>query len=268
MNDSRETFVTISKAAIGVIFLLLLMANMAVFVIGTAHATDITAEKGLAISSTFIVGDSSPALTFSQIKQAHFTLIGTVAYSTFSLSDWDQLTRWITSAHAAGLTTFIDYWAKDENTAAEMTSRAASTGTDIVALDELLSSYHLSQTELQAVIDTGLKVNSNLQFILNEFQFDQIKNAYAWTAKYPSVRIATDNYYDKSIIDLGIKLGAAYGKTPAAWLIFSQGSQAFDSYTHLADWLAYAKLKNIDTYFWIVDKAGTWNANWQQVVGF
>lgn len=270
MTTTRENILGLSKACVGILLLAVIAGSLAFSEIPytAAYASTVSVEKGLTISSSYVLGDVSGAPSFSQLKQAGFTLIGTVAYSRFTSSDWRQVAYWVKSAHSAGFTTFIDYWAENLKTATDMTKQAASTGTDLIALDELLSSYHFKQKELQSTIETGLKVNPKLSFILNEFAADQVRNAYAWTTRYASVRIATDNYYDKMIIDLGIKLGSTYGKKPAAWLIFCKGSQNFDSYTHLTDWISYAKQRNIDTYFWGVDSAGTWTTQWQQVVAF
>jgi len=253
----------------GLFFVTLLIIGLSMPTLYSAYASMSVpgVEKGIVYSASYVVKGMGGAPTFSELKKAGFTFVGTIAYLDWKTKDWNQATKWIKSARDAGFVTFIDFWA-DANLAVDMAKRAASTGADILAFDEFLTYYHMSQIQLQTIINASLSVNSKLQFILNEPASDQVRNAYEWTAKYPFVRIATDHYYDKTIIDLGIQLSRTYGKKPAAWLIFAGGSESFDCSTHLDDWLTYVKQRQVDTLFWMVDKEGTWPAQWQKVAGF
>jgi hypothetical protein len=229
-------------------------------VLGSTHA------KALAIGAEFVVGGRSGAPSFSALNSAGFTVIGTIAYSKWGNREWNQAKTWVSSAKSAGFTTFINFWG-DANTSLKMVKRAAWTGVDIIALDELLGTRHLSQSQLLSVIELGLSINRNLTYIMNEYGSAEINNAYAWTVGYP-VRVATDNYSSMNVIDIGIQLAESYGRKPAAWLIFAKGSADFPCYLNLDAWLLYLKQRPVDTFFWYVDGEGTWQAQWQMVVAY
>jgi hypothetical protein len=107
-----------------------------------------------------------------------------------------------------------------------------------------------------------------LQFALTEYTSGNIADAYKWTANYPSARVATDSYNTKSIMDLGIFLADHYGKRPLVWLIFVPGSQSFDCYNNLPDWIDYVEQRGEDAFFWYADSNGNWQQKWPLVMNF
>lgn len=224
--------------------------------------------KAIVIHADFIVGGKSGAPSFSTLKSAGFTIVGTLIDpgKSYDSNDWKAFKTWIAAAKAAGFTTMLDFWG-DAKTALAIAKNAAGTGANILALDELLSSSHLTKTQLLAVIKQALKVNPKVNFIMNEYDPVPVQNAYAWTTGYP-VRVATDDYYNLNFIDFNVKTSQQYGKKPGAWLIFARGSQNFTCYNNLDTWLAYVKQRPVDAFFWFVDPAGTWQANWQKVASF
>jgi hypothetical protein len=238
--------------------------------IPTAH----TLDKGLVIHPEYLLGMLSGARSlvpsFSELALAKFNLIGTIAYGNFGPSDWELVRKWILIAHLAGFRVFINLWG-DEHDPSSVTrdvQQAVNMGADVLFLDEILSIYEMDQTTLQTIINAGRSLNPNLQYYINEWDATHIRRAYEWTTSYAYVRVAEDNYNDKSLIDLNIQLGAQYGKAPAAWLIFAKGSQDFDCYRNLDNWIAYGQLRQISAFFWLIDPAGTWTAKWSSVVAF
>jgi hypothetical protein len=210
---------------------------------------------------------AAPAL--SELKQEGFTLLGTQVYLNWQ--SWSGLAAWIKSVHAAGFRAFtLLGWEKtDVAGMTDLVRRSVSAGADVIVLDELITEYEFNQDQLLSIIDAGLKMKQQLQFIVDEYTTESITNAYKWTSYYRCVRVATDNYIDKTTIDLTIKLSAQYGaKRALAWLIFSQGSQSFPCYNELDAWVAYTKQLGVDAAFWYVDESGTWQAKWQSVASF
>ena len=250
------------------------MSLVALSTIGLLIPTAPNLDKGLMISPEYLPGMLSGARSsgplFSELALARFNLVGTMVYGSDDPHRWELVTKWILAAHATGFRTFVNLYGDGKNvsTVAEFTRLAASTGTDIVALDEVISIFNMTQPQLEAVIETGLTVNPKLRFIVNEWSPDHIGEAYEWTAKYASVSVATDNYYDKTVIDLGIQLAVQYGKRPISWLIFVKGSQDFDCSKNLDDWIAYVEMRQIGAMFWAIDTAGTWTSQWSKVVAF
>lgn len=221
-------------------------------------------ERGIAIEDMILFRNlNSPSL--SDLKQAGFTLVGTYTEPWFDNWHWGVIKDWMTSAHKLGLRTFIMLMDTPANDVV-LAKRAVSLGADVVVLDEILARYNATCDQLRAIINVGLQSKARLQFIINEYVPSNIQDAYAWTSDFPSVRIATDNYYSQNTIDLSISLSQTYNKKPLVWLIFSQGSQNFDCYLHLDSWITYTKQKNVDTLWWFVDAAGTWQTQWQNVV--
>jgi hypothetical protein len=228
-------------------------------------------DKGLVIGAEYVVGVATGAPSFSELKSAGFDLIGTIAYSSWSPSyEWVKAQSWVQSAHAAGFTVLIDTLAHSGDQLAGMTQNAAKIGADIVALDEPISAFstYVNQSILQSIIEAGRAVNPNLQFLINEYSPDYIREAYEWSAEYSFVRVATDNYNDKSVIDLGIQLSMQYHKETIVWLIFARGSQDFDCYEHLDDWILYVEQGEVSAIFWWIDPMNTWQAQWSKVVAF
>jgi hypothetical protein len=193
-----------------------------------------------------------------------------MAYGSYGPHEWELVRKWILTAHVAGFMVFINVLANSGDQVAGMTQQSAIIGADIVVLDEPISLFpsYMTQAQLQSVINTGRAANPNLQYLITEWGPTYIRRAYEWTTAYPYVRVAEDNYNDKSMIDLNIQLGAQYGKAPATWLIFAKGSQDYDCYRNLDNWIAYGQQRGISAFFWFIDPAGTWTANWSSVVAF
>lgn len=150
----------------------------------------------------------------------------------------------------------------------DVVKKATLNGADVINMDELLARYNLTEQQFKSIIDAGLSVNPNLKYIVNEYRTNYITTAYIWTASYPQVRIATDEYDWKNIMDLGIFLAAQYGKRPLAWLIFVPGSLNFDCYNNLPDWINSVEQRGEDVLFWYVDKNGNWQQNWPIMMNF
>jgi hypothetical protein len=278
------------KAQIGIAAVVLLSVLLGTQTLGQAYAatsvstivpkrrvssvTYTQAEKGLMID-TRVVLNQLPSPSFQELRQAGFTLVGVGVYSPndeyipFGNREWQTLAGWIKNVHQSGLRAFVHI--QDDPTKYEVDkwiTRAASLGVDVIHLDELIVRYRINELQLKSLIDAGLKVKPDLLFIVTEYSAGFVADAYAWTASYPCVRVATDNYDDKSRIDLGIQLAQQYGKKPMAWLIFGQGTTDFDCYSHLDEWITYVKQSNLDGLFWFVDHRGTWEAQWEKVAAF
>ena len=223
-------------------------------------------SKGLFFDPTVILSHL-PTPSFADLVKAGFTLVGTQASRWFDTHDWDGIAPWIRAAHSAGLKVFVMIQA-EPGTAAGFLETAVSIGADVIELDELLARYNTNETQLRSLIEAGLGLNPNLSFIVTEYYSWAVMNAYSWTSNYPSVRVATDNYGDKTIIDLGIQQAEIYGKQALAWLIFAQDDQPFNCLLYLDDWLAYVKQKDVDVLFYWIDPAGDWQTNWAKVQTF
>jgi len=227
-------------------------------------------EKGLMLDKKYILNASLPRPSFSELKQGNFTILGTEIRSTWTISQYNILAGWIKSVHNAGFRTFTLMGIENIslNTMVSLVTKSAAMGVDVINFDELIARYKFNETQLQSIIDAGLQAKPSLQFIVNEYTTAKINNAYAWTAKYPSVRVATDEYDWKSSMDLGIQLAQNYGKRPLVWLIFVPGSLNFDCYNNLPDWINSVEQRGEDTLFWLVDKNGYWQQNWPIVMNF
>lgn len=223
-------------------------------------------EKGLHISPDFLFQNlTMPAL--SELKQDNFTVIGTSAYDWYSSYRWNQVATWFKTVHNAGLRTMMRV-SSNASESIILTRQAAANGADVVWYDEPMSQYNITQQQLLATLNAGLAANPRLQFFVTEYRSYNIANAYSWTANYSSVRVVTDDYYNKSIIDYEMQLAQAYNKRPAAWLIFTQGSQNFDCYVNLPTWTAYAAQRKVDAFFWYMDSTGIWQQKWQYAVSY
>lgn len=249
----------------------ILFAILFMQLLGQVSATSTESRtKGIVFGSEYVTRNLAGAPTLSQLKGAGFTMVGVIAYEWFETFHWQKVARWITSVHATGLTTFVNV-RSDRNQPAAMATMvglAANTGADVLALDEPISWSNMTQAQLQSTISFLTSLHPNIRVLINEYSVPQIADAYAWTAKYSKVSVATDDYYNKQTIDYGARLAQSYGKTPTAWIIFSKGSQNFDSYTHLDSWLTYVKGKNVDVLFWYIDAANTWQTQWQKVAAY
>lgn len=227
-------------------------------------------RKGLVIDPDFTVYGRSGSPSFGTLKRDEFSIVGTNAYYQFQRWDWTRLGAWTQAVHQTGFITLVNLQGDRHSfsTIIEMARQVAGMKVDIIALDEPLSIYHPSEQQLQSALNSILQVNPRQQILMNEWNSTLIRNAYAWTAKYPNVRIATDQYDDKSVIDLGISQASQYGKKSVVWLIFTRGSSNFDCYLHLDQWLAYVRGKHADVLFWYVDSSGTWLSLWRKVAAF
>jgi hypothetical protein len=217
-----------------------------------------------------------PGPSFSDLKRANFTLVGTYPKSG-SNSEWNTIAAWIKAAKAAGLRTFVQAGPYPQPTLAmavkvgiDSTKKAASIGADVVELDEFLSasSYAITNSQFISVVQAGLSVNPRLQFIATDWSQQALTTLFSWTSGYKCVRVANDNYNNKGMLDLDVQLSGQYGKVAVTWLIFAKGSSNFDCYANLKDWITYVKQRNMDTLFFWVDPAGTWKTQWPTVAAF
>jgi hypothetical protein len=244
-------------------------------VLGAATKSAAVTGKGLLVEADVILGRAIKPTTppsFAALKDARFTLVGTSLYPALTNSDLNAIAKWIHSAHDAGLNTTLSIgWRLNSTTATEsavaFTKFAATQGANMVDLDELIANYKISRAQLLAVINAGLEVNPQLQFIITEYIPEDLVYAYAWTYNYTMVQIASDSYNTQSIIDLNANLAQKYNKTPMSWLIFSKEGD-FDCYAHLNNWLQYMKQKNVRPLFYEVDSWGTWQRKWTAVQNY
>ena len=237
---------------------------------GLQESSSIQNLKGLVIDPAFTVYHHSGGPRLETLARTGFTVIGTIAYSEFHDPEWTSLKVWVQSVHATGFVSLVDLTGDQHAFSTEVTMgvRLAAMQVDIISLDEPISMYNLTQPQLHSGMDSILRVNPKQQIMITEYRPDVIEDAYSWTTNYSTVRIATDEYYVKSVIDFGIREASKYGKSPVAWLIFEQGSQDFDCYANLNQWAQYVKDKPVDVFFWYVDRAGTWQAEWHSVAMF
>jgi len=240
----------------------------------TTAATYANQEKGLMIH-VHVIQDGLPSPSLSELRQSGFTLLGTQVYlgsgqDPLGWGGWSAIASWIKLVHNEGLRAFVLIGLEKASvkTITDLVKKAASIGADVIVLDELIARYAITQKNLKSILDAGLRASPSLQFIVVEYTPNAITNAYAWTSSYKSVRVATDNYYDMSTMDLGVKLATQYGKSPLVWLIFSPGSKDFPCYADLDSWMAYAKQLGLSALFWKIDEEGAWQTKWQSVLRF
>ena len=229
-------------------------------------------QKTLIIAPQFFFNETSaPAPSFSTLQSGGFTTVGTIAYASWTPGqEWAETQTWIQSVKAAGFKAAIDLCTTSGDQILNMTEEAATIGADVVFLDEIISQYpsYVTESVLQSIILAGRSINPNLQYYINEWNETYLDDAYAWTVNYPYVQVADDNYNTESVIDYNINLASQYAKTPAAWLIFAQGTQDFQCYEDFSSWLAYAQTKQEDTLFWYVDPNQTYVTDWPLVLAF
>jgi hypothetical protein len=257
---------------IGMSTLLLLLVVSVAFVPVWAKTNDLQpytqSEKGLMIDSLNII-KALPVPSLQTLREAGFTLVGTTLDHRFTSSQLKTIAGWIDAVKASGLRSFLRLSTKmDPDIASTWVKKAALMGPDVVLLDELLGRYYATKEQLQTIISNGVKQKGGLQFIVTEYSIQDLANAYAWTAQYPNVRVASDDYIHKGTIDSEVTLAEEYNKRPLVWLIFSQGSMDFDCYLNLDEWIAYVKQQNVDTTFWWVDPSGTWTTHWSAILSF
>ena len=222
--------------------------------------------KGLLIDVGMLGSGNIP--TLSDLRQARFTLVGTQVTGD---GDWPKIGSWITSVHQEGLRAFVfitTYVTKDLQVTGAWTKKAASLGADVVILDEIISGSNADATAMWSIIEAGLAVNPNLQFIITEYDSYSLQVAYSWTSQYPSVRVANDEYDSKSRIDVNIQLGLNYRKRAYTWLVFNGVSQNFDCYLHLDDWMTYVKQRNTDVLFYWINGNPAWATQWPKAQSF
>jgi len=238
----------------------------------TAPLTDYRNYKGIMLGAQYTAKAQSGGPSFRTLKAAGFIMVGTVAYPDFQSSDWSNLKNWIQAAHNYGFTTFVIITGdrKTFSSAVDMSKRVATMNVDMIIIDEPLSTYNVTEQQLQTAIHDILVVNINERFFIDEYAQSNIQKAYEWTASYPSVRIATDNYYNQSTIDQGISLASQYGKRAATWLEFAQDnmSELTPCYSNFGNWLAYVSGKPVDVLFYYAGAAGGWQTNWPKVLSF
>jgi len=233
-------------------------------------------DKGILLGID-IVTRGLPGPSFTDLKQANFTLVGTYV-DKGSASEWSSIATWINAAKAAGFRTFVMAGPFPQpkvqdvvKTGIYATKKAAAIGADIVELDEFITCptcNGLTESQFQSIIEAGLAVNPNLKFVVTDWSSQALTTLFSWTSDYACVRVANDNYNNKGMIDLDVQLSSQNGKAPLTWIIFSKGSSDFDCYLNLNDWIAYTKQANLDALFYYVDAAGTWQTQWSSVVTF
>jgi len=224
--------------------------------------------KGLFIDVGVLGRTNIPSL--SDLTLAGFALVGTQVNTNFGPADWSKIAAWVQSAHKVGLRTFIMIgvpMVTDLSMAAAWTRQAASIGTDVVELDELISTFNPNQTAIGSIIGAGLAVNPNLQFIITEYDPQYMQAAYSLTSQYPCARVADDSYGHKERIDSNIQLGLNYGKRAYTWLVFAGVTTNYDCYLHLDDWIVYVKQRNTDVLFYYIN-TGPWQVQWPKVQSF
>jgi hypothetical protein len=232
-------------------------------------------EKAMLVDIGILV-QGLPGPSFSDLKRANFTLVGTYPQSG-STSEWNTIAAWIKAARAAGLRTFVQAGPYPQPTLSmavqvgiDSTKKAASIGADVVELDEFLtaSSYAITESQFLSVVQAGLSVNPRLQFIATDWSQQALTTLFSWTNGYKCVLVANDNYNNKGLVDLDVQLSSQYGKAAVTWLIFSKGSSNFDCYLNLQAWMTYVKQRKMDALFFWVDPAGTWRAQWPSVAAY
>jgi len=233
-------------------------------------------EKGILFDTDILVR-GLPGPSFSDLRQANFTLVGTYVKSG-SVSEWNTISTWINAAKASGFRTFVmagpfpqPTLQKTLKVAIDSTKKAASIGADVVELDEFLtcpSCSSITKSQFLSIVQAGLSVNPSLKFIATDWSAQALNTLFSWTSEYACVRVTNDNYNNKGMIDLDIQLSIQYGKTALTWLIFSKGGSDFDCYANLNDWITYVKKSNMDTLFFWVDPTGTWQTQWSTVATF
>jgi hypothetical protein len=156
--------------------LLILAAQMALSVYAYTPSAVVQAytqmEKGLLIDLYVLVRNSPrPALT--DLKAAGFTLVGTYV-DTGSTKEWTTIANYVKQVHGAGMRAFVmmgpPQLAKYEP-ALQWVKKAAAIGADVIELDELVGNLNFTKQQLLSIIDTGLRSNRGLQFIVTEFEY-------------------------------------------------------------------------------------------------
>jgi hypothetical protein len=214
-----------------------------------------------------------PAPSFSDLKAANFTLVGTYPRVGDS-SEWNIISTWIKSAKAAGLRTLVQTYPQATvestvNVGIDYVNKAASIGADVIEIDELLGVFpSITKSQFLSIVQAGLSVNPHLQFIATEWTQGAMDTLLSWTTGYECVRVANDNYMNKGMVDVDIQLSAAYGRVPLTWLIFSASELDYDCYLHLNDWITYVKQRNMDALFFQIDRPTSWQTQWPKVATF
>ena len=235
-------------------------------------------QKALFYDRNYITSDrfknaSIPSL--ADAKAAGVTMVGTTTNAEMSGIDfiWQGLGAWVVQAHALGLQVMFltSVWnlPLTDNTTLLLMKRSAQAGADFIAFDEFITQWNWTKPQFDEYFATALAINGKIQFIVTEWDYDSLKQAYSWFNSYPYVRIADDGYNDLTMINDLVNLAQTLGaKPPIIWLIFSQGSQNFDCYLHLDTWMAYVKQQQLDSYFYKIDEFGTWQTQWLKVRDF
>lgn len=224
-------------------------------------------RKGLLFAWEAIVyGASMPSL--SSLVAANFTIVGVMFAPCFSNVCGKPIGDWFRQAKAAGLQTYTmigSSYAKSTTWIPIL----VGLNIDYIDIDEPLSTYAWTISQLQSFISSVLASKPKLNFIVNEcYQCadNPISQLYALTM--PNVFVAEDDYSTMSTIDYNIQLAQQYGKPAIAYAIFVPGSQAFDCYVNLASWVAHAKQLNANMFSYYVDSEGYWQQNWPLIASY
>jgi len=63
--------------------------------------------KGVMIDYRYAVEGQPGAPSFAALRAAHFSIVGTEAFSTFTVKEWASFASWVRSAQSNGFTTFV-----------------------------------------------------------------------------------------------------------------------------------------------------------------
>ena len=229
-------------------------------------------KKALYLNSKVIIyGDPYPQL--DELAANGLTAVGTNFETGYGEREFSTIRAWIQKARQSGFPTFVMFGVSYQSTQS-FVGTAINMGVDAIVIDEPYSQRDFTQSQLLSVLDKALKLNPGIILIIDEYNPRVIAMVYASTAAYPSVYVASDDYYDLATIDYNISAAAEYQKTPLVWLIFSQGSDpSFPCYKDLSTWIAYAKARNVYTLFYRVDCAnaagpGSWTLQWSLVASY
>jgi hypothetical protein len=238
----------------------------------------VKAQKSILYDRDYITSDrfaNAAIPSLEDVKATGVNIVGTTTNAEMSRIEyiWERLTAWIGKAHSLGMKVFLltSLWNEPltEQTIIYLMKRSAKAGVDYIAFDEFIYQLNLTKQQYDTYFQTALAINKKIQFIITEWDYDSLCKAYEWFNKYAYVRIADDNYNDLRLVDDVIELSQKYrAQLPIVWLIFSVGSQNFDCFQRLGDWMAYVKQRQLDTYFFKIDETGTWQTQWGTVASY
>jgi hypothetical protein len=204
----------------------------------------------------------------SSLVAANFTIVGVMFAPCFSNVCGTPVGNWLSQAKAAGLQTYTMIGSTYEKSTSWI-SILVGLNIDYIDIDEPLSSYGWTTSQLQSFMSSVLASKPNLKFIVNEcYQCANNPISQLYALKMPNVFVAEDDYWTMSTIDYNIQLAQQYGKPAISYVIFVPGSQAFDCYVNLASWVAHAKQLNANMFAYYLDPQGYWQQNWPIIASY